>query len=96
MSNITDMDLDIENEKVTIIKDGIETNCDILFSFDSPDTNKTYVGYTDHSIDENGKLNIYSLSIDPVLGNQPENITDLNELKMVDDVIKEIQESVKE
>ena len=48
---------DIENEKVTIDKDGIITECDVLFSFDSEDTGKAYIGYTDHSIAANGRKN---------------------------------------
>ena len=35
--------------------------CDILFTFDSEETMKSYVGYTDHSIAPNGRKNIFSI-----------------------------------
>ena len=39
----------LENEeKIVILKDGKEVECDVLFTFDSEDTGKTYFGYTDH------------------------------------------------
>ena len=42
------MDFDIENEKVQIEKDGKVIECDVLFTFDSEETMKCYIGYTDH------------------------------------------------
>ena len=53
------MDFDIDKEKVQIEKDGKIIECDILFTFDSEDTMKSYIGYTDHSIAKNGRKNIY-------------------------------------
>ena len=53
------MDFDIDNEKIQIEKDGKMVDCDILFTFDSEDTMKAYIGYTDHSIAPNGRKNIY-------------------------------------
>ena len=36
----------LENEeKIVILKDGKEVECDVLFTFDSEDTGKTYFGY---------------------------------------------------
>ena len=81
----------MDNEKIIILKNGKEVECDILFTFDSDDTSKSYVGYTDNSIDTNGRKNIYVSSFDPVLGiGTLENITDKNELDMVHDVLLEI------
>ena len=48
----------MENEKIVINKHGKEVECDILFTFDSEDTGKAYVGYSDHSIGANGRKNI--------------------------------------
>ena len=84
-------DLDLEKEKITIEKDGKEVVCDILFAFDSEDTGKAYVGYTDHSIGKNGRKNIYVSSYDPFKGTMYlEDITDEKELEMVNDVLQEI------
>lgn len=88
------MDFDIEKEKITIEKNGQEVLCDILFAFDSEDTNKAYVGYTDHTIGKNGRKNIYVSSYDPFFGmGSLENITDEKELEMVRDVLREIDET---
>ena len=43
------MEFDINNEKIQIEKNGKTIDCDVLFTFDSEDTMKSYVGYTDHS-----------------------------------------------
>ena len=80
-----------ENEKITMIVDGVEKTYDLLFTFDSPDTNRGYFGYTDHSVNKEGKLNIYAAYIDPLTGKGPQSITDPDELAMVNEVIKEIQ-----
>ena len=76
------MDFDIDNEKITIEKDGKQVECDILFTFDSEDTNKAYIGYTDNTIASNGRKNIYVSSYDPLNGpSKLENITDEKELR---------------
>ena len=86
----------MENEKIVISKQGKEVECDILFTFDSEDTGKGYVGYTDHSIGANGRKNIYVSAFDPILGmNALENITDEREIAMVRDVLAQIDEQSK-
>ena len=81
----------MENEKIVINKHGKEVECDILFTFDSEDTKKSYVGYSDHSIGANGRKNIYVSAFDPILGmNLLEDITDEKELAMVREVLREI------
>lgn len=81
----------MDNEKIVILKNGKEVECDILFTFDSEDTGKAYVGYSDNSIASNGRKNIYVSSFDPVLGyGTLEDITSEGELAMVRDVLEEI------
>ena len=85
------MEFDINNEKIQIEKNGKVVDCDILFTFDSEDTLKVYVGYTDHSVASNGRKNIYVSSYNPnaeeiVL----EDITDERELAMVAEVLEQI------
>ena len=82
---------DIENEKVTIDKDGVITECDVLFSFDSDDTGKAYIGYTDHSIAANGRKNIYVSAYNPLDSDGTlEDITNPQELALVNEVLVEI------
>ena len=81
----------MENEKIIIEKHGKQVECDILFTFDSEDTGKVYVGYSDHSIASNGRKNIYVTSYDPIIGiNSLEDITDERELAMVRQVLAQI------
>lgn len=85
------MEFDINNEKIQIEKNGKVVDCDILFKFDSEDTLKVYVGYTDHSIGSNGRKNIYVSSYNPLLEKPVlEDITDERELKMVGEVLERI------
>lgn len=85
------MDFDIDNEKITIEKNGKEVICDILFTFDCEETMSSYVGFTDHSIAKNGRKNIYVGKYNPLKGfEELEDITDEQELLMVEDVLKKI------
>ena len=85
------MEFDIENEKITLEVDGKEVTYDVLFTFDSEDTMKSYIGYTDHSIAANGRKNIYVSSYNPLSTEKVlEEITDDRELEMINDVLEQI------
>ncbi len=82
------MDFDLDNEKIQVEKDGKMVDCDVLFTFDSEDTMKSYVGYTDHSVASNGRKNIYVSAIRPFANRITlEDITDERELQMVSEVL---------
>ncbi len=92
--NIEIKDFDQEGEKITMIKDGKEVECNVLFTFDSDDTMKSYVGFTDNTIATNGRKNIYVQSFDPLAPEiKLEDVTDEKELEMVNDVLIQIDES---
>ncbi len=81
----------MEYEKITINKNGQDVECRVLFTFDSEDTNKAYIGYTDDSIAANGRKNIYVSAFDPVLGlGTLEDVTSQEELAMIGEVLEEI------
>lgn len=85
------MEFDINNEKIQIEKNGEIVDCDILFTFDSEDTMKSYVGYTDHSFGSNGRKNIFVSAYNPLKAKiELEDITDERELKMVSEVLNQI------
>ena len=87
------MDLDLDNEKIELEKDGKIEECDVLFTFNSEDTMKSYIGYTDHSVGPNGRKNIYVSSFDPLKSKMElENITDPRELRMVHEVLQQLDE----
>ena len=87
------MEFDTKNEKIKIEKNGIEKDYDVLFTFNCEETLKSYVGYTDHSIAENGRKNIYVSSFNPLKPKiELEDITDEKELEMINDVLIKIDE----
>ena len=43
---------------------GEETECDVLFTFDNTDTNKSYIVYTDNTKDELGNIKVYANTFD--------------------------------
>lgn len=85
------MDFDLENDKITIEKEGQEVECDILFTFDCDETKKSYVGYSDNTLAPNGRKTIYVSSYNPVNNEiKLEDINDPKELEMVQEVLSEI------
>ncbi len=54
------------NSVFTIRNDkGIEVECEVLFTFDSEQTKRSYLVYTDHTTDETGALKTYASIYDP-------------------------------
>lgn len=50
----------------TIVNDrGEEIECEILFTFDSDETKKSYIVYTDNTTDETGSTKVYASVYDP-------------------------------
>ena len=85
------MGFDINDEKIQIEKNGKIVDCDVLFTFDSEDTMKSYIGYTDHSFGSNGRKNIFVSAYNPLKAKiELEDITDERELKMVSEVLNQI------
>lgn len=87
----------MDDEKIVITKEGIPVDCDVLFTFDCEDNLKSYVGYTDHSIAEDGRKNIYVSSFSPFQNEwKLEDVTDPKELDMINDVLQQFDKSVSE
>ncbi len=77
------MKYELGKETITINKDGKDVEYNVLFTFDSEDTMKTYIGYTDNVIAKNGRKNIYVSAISPFTSNTLEDVTDEKELAMI-------------
>ena len=45
--------------------EGNKVECEALFMFDSPVYGKSYIAYTDNTLDDDGDLNVYASSYDP-------------------------------
>ncbi len=50
------------NQSVFMIKDesGKNIECEVLFTFDSPETNKSYIIYTDNTKTESDEIKVYA------------------------------------
>lgn len=59
----------MENENVLKFKaiddEGRQLDCETLFLFESPETKKHYIVYTDHSIDDEGNTKVYASIYNP-------------------------------
>ena len=86
----------MENSTFKIINDkGEEVVCDILFTFDSDETKKSYMVYTNHKLDENGNIMVYASIYDPKLENQKlEPITSEAEWKVIETILNTLQEEI--
>jgi len=52
--------------KFTIKNDaGQEMECEVLFTFDSDETKKSYIVFTDNTMDEKGNVKVYANTYDP-------------------------------
>ncbi len=57
-----------ENEGLkfkAVDEDGRTIDCEALFCYQSPETKKNYIAYTDHSIDEEGNTRVYASIYEP-------------------------------
>ena len=82
------------NGKISITDmDGNNILCDVLFTFDSNDTNKSYIVYTDNTKDELGNIKVYANEYDP---NNDNGILDSIETEEEWGTINKILDSIKD
>ena len=54
-----------QDNKFTVMAGGKEVVCDILFTFQSKETGKHYMAFTDHSKDREGNPSVFYATYDP-------------------------------
>ncbi len=82
----------------TVINDqGMEIKCDVLFTFDSDETKKSYIVYTDNTKDKNGNIQVYASIFDPKNEYNPEllPIESEKEWKVIETILASLQEEIK-
>lgn len=89
--------MDSEESKM-IIKDesGVEREYYKLFTFDSDETHKSYVAYTDYSKDENGNIIVRANTYDPTgadLSLKP--LTTEKEWKVIEGILETTQSELR-
>lgn len=85
-----------EKNSFTVVNDeGKEVKCDVLFTYDNDETNKSYIAYTDNTKDENGQVRVYASIFDPKQENPSlEPITTEKEWKVIETILQTLQEEV--
>ena len=88
---------ELESGKIKITNDlGEELVCDVLFTFDSDETNKSYIVYTDNTLDENRNIKVYASIFDPNDDNTKlEPIETEKEWKIIENILETLQEEAK-
>lgn len=86
-----------EQMKFKVIDDnGKEIECEVLFTFESDETGKNYIVYTDNTTDEQGNTKVYASIYTPNEENL--NLTAIEtekEWKIIETILNELQEEVK-
>ena len=90
----------MEQERMTFKvtdENGKQIECEVLFTFESDETKKNYIVYTDNTKDETGNIKVYASIYQP---NKKETMlepieTD-KEWKIIETILNTIQETVKE
>ncbi len=86
-----------EQMKFKVIDDkGKEIECEVLFTFESDETGKNYIVYTDNTTDEEGNTKVYASIYTPNEENL--NLTAIEtekEWKIIETILNELQEEVK-
>ena len=79
-----------------ISDEGKEVECEVLFTFESEETKKNYIVYTDNTTDEEGNVRVYASTFDPNSENtELKPIETDREWKIVETILDSIQEDSK-
>ena len=85
-----------ENTFKMITEDGKEVVCNVLFTFDSEETKKSYIAYTDNTREEDGSIKAYAAVYhpeNPESGFEP--LDTEQEWKVVETILSTIQEEIR-
>lgn len=77
-------------------EEGQEVEYEVLFTFDSDETKKSYMVYTDDSKDENGNTRVFASAY--VQGEEETELLPIEtdkEWKIIETILKELQEDAK-
>mgnify|MGYP002859711265 CR=1 FL=1 len=82
----------------TIVNDeGKEVECEVLFTFDSDETKKSYIVYTDNTEDESGNTKVYASIYDPT--GQDKSLIPIEtdkEWKVIETILSSVQQKIDE
>ena len=89
--------MDNNNNTFKVINDeGQEIVCDILFTFDSEETKKSYIVYTNNSRDAEGNVQVFASIYDPNQENpRLAPIETEQEWKIIETILNTLQDEIK-
>ena len=75
---------------------GKPIECDIIFSFTSQETGKSYIVYTDRTKDSKGNLKVYANTFDPAVPNSPlQPIQSEKEWEAIHHILEEVSKTTR-
>ena len=90
----------MNNERMTfkVLDDnGNEVECEVLFTFESDETKKNYIVYTDNTEDDGGNTKVYASIYNPDESEiKLEPITSEKEWSIIQKILDELQDKAKE
>lgn len=82
-----------KNTFTVLDENGKEVTCEVLFTFDSEETKKSYIVYTDNTTDSDGNVRVYASIFEPNSENtELKPIKSDREWKIVETILESIQE----
>ena len=85
-----------KNSFSMVDENGKEVVYDVLFTFESDETHKNYIVYTDNSKDEIGNVEVYASTYDPKDPHSKlEAIETEKEWKVIETILETLQEEIK-
>lgn len=85
-----------KNSFTIIDPEGVEKTYDVLFTFDNEETKKSYIIYTDNTLDSNGNVEVYASIYDPKDPHSKlEEIKTDKEWKVIETILSSIEEEIK-
>lgn len=86
----------MKEEKMTfkvVSDEGKEVECEVLFTFESDETGKNYMVYTDNTTDEEGNTKVYASIYEPDQEETKlEPIETEKEWKIIETILEQLQE----
>ena len=82
-----------KNTFTVMDENGKEVTCEVLFTFDSEETNKNYIVYTDNTTDDEGNVKVYASTFDQnAESTELKPIESEREWKIIETILESIQE----
>lgn len=76
-------------------EEGKTLECEVLFTFDSDETNKSYIVYTDNTVDDEGNLKVYANIYDPSGESQELTpITEEKEWQVIENILASLHDKM--